>query len=133
MTQSPGSVVTGVKHPSLETQTIQHSLKILQVLKWFHPYVAQKMPFLCHNIHYCFCFFNNTQLLYSSQGKSKTLSSVSGQTKFLETVSERNSTHNYCSCLGTLRQRRRQHPTPVLLPGKSHGRRNLVGCSPWGR
>ena len=25
------------------------------------------------------------------------------------------------------------HPTPVLLPGKSHGRRRLVGCSPWGR
>ena len=24
-------------------------------------------------------------------------------------------------------------PTPVLLPGKSHGRRRLVGCSPWGR
>ena len=23
-------------------------------------------------------------------------------------------------------------PTPVLLPGKSHGRRSLVGCSPWG-
>ena len=28
--------------------------------------------------------------------------------------------------------RRRWHPTPVLLPGKSHGWRNLVGCSPWG-
>ena len=26
-----------------------------------------------------------------------------------------------------------EHPTPVLLPGKSHGRRSLVGCSPWGR
>ena len=25
------------------------------------------------------------------------------------------------------------HPTPVLLPGKSHGRRSLVGCSPSGR
>ena len=25
------------------------------------------------------------------------------------------------------------HPTPVLLPGKSHGLRSLVGCSPWGR
>jgi len=25
------------------------------------------------------------------------------------------------------------HPTPVLLPGESHGRRSLVGCSPWGR
>ena len=23
------------------------------------------------------------------------------------------------------------HPTPVLLPGKSHGCRSLVGCSPW--
>ena len=23
-------------------------------------------------------------------------------------------------------------PTPVLLPGKSHGARSLVGCSPWG-
>ena len=28
--------------------------------------------------------------------------------------------------------RRQWHPTPVLLPGKSHGWRNLVGCSPWG-
>ena len=25
------------------------------------------------------------------------------------------------------------HPKPVLLPGKSHGQRSLVGCSPWGR
>ena len=24
------------------------------------------------------------------------------------------------------------HATPVLLPGKSHGQRTLVGCSPWG-
>ena len=24
------------------------------------------------------------------------------------------------------------HPAPVLLPGKSHGWRSLVGCSPWG-
>ena len=26
----------------------------------------------------------------------------------------------------------RRQPTPVLLPGKSHGWRSLVGCSPWG-
>ena len=32
-----------------------------------------------------------------------------------------------------LQQRRQWHPTPVLLPGKSHGRRSLEGCSPWGR
>ena len=29
--------------------------------------------------------------------------------------------------------RRQWHPTPVLLPGKSHEWRSLVGCSPWGR
>ena len=29
-------------------------------------------------------------------------------------------------------QRRQWHPTPVLLPGKSCGRRSLVGCGPWG-
>ena len=27
--------------------------------------------------------------------------------------------------------RRQWHPTPVLLPGKSHGWRRLVGYSPW--
>ena len=36
-------------------------------------------------------------------------------------------------CLSRLLGWRRQwHPTPVLLPGKSHGRGSLVGCSPWG-
>ena len=29
--------------------------------------------------------------------------------------------------------RRQWHPTPVLLSGKFHGRRSLLGCSPWGR
>ena len=29
-------------------------------------------------------------------------------------------------------RRRKWQPTPVLLPGKSHGRRSLVGYSPWG-
>ena len=29
--------------------------------------------------------------------------------------------------------RRQWHPTPVLLPGKSHGWRSLVGSSPWSR
>ena len=29
--------------------------------------------------------------------------------------------------------RRKWQPTPVFLPGESHGRRSLVCCSPWGR
>ena len=39
---------------------------------------------------------------------------------------------NYSSLDWNWRRRQRQ-PTPVLLPGKSHGRRSLEGCSPWGR
>ena len=35
--------------------------------------------------------------------------------------------------LSRLTRRRQWHPTPVLLPGKSHGWRSLEGCSPWGR
>ena len=36
--------------------------------------------------------------------------------------------------IGCVSPRRRQwRPPPVLLPGKSHGQRSLVGCSPWGR
>ena len=31
-----------------------------------------------------------------------------------------------------INQTKQWHPTPVLLPGKPHGRRSLVGCSPWG-
>ena len=43
-------------------------------------------------------------------------------------------THASHFLLGSNVPRRRQwQPTPVLLPGKSHGRRSLVGCSPWGR
>ena len=33
----------------------------------------------------------------------------------------------------TLALGRQWQPTPVLLPGKSHGQMSLVGCSAWGR
>ena len=35
--------------------------------------------------------------------------------------------------VGKISWRRKWQPTPVFLPGKSHGQRNLVGYSPWGR
>ena len=34
--------------------------------------------------------------------------------------------------VGKIPWRRQWHPTPGLLPGKSHGRRRRVGYSPWG-
>ena len=38
---------------------------------------------------------------------------------------------NLCSSRAVPR-RRQWHPTPILLPGKSHGQRSLVGSSPRG-
>ena len=33
--------------------------------------------------------------------------------------------------VGTISWSRKWQPTPVLLPGKSHGQRSLAGCNPW--
>ena len=41
--------------------------------------------------------------------------------------------HNNLAPNNMFWRRRQWHPTPVLLPGKSHGQRSLVGASPWGR
>ena len=34
--------------------------------------------------------------------------------------------------VGKIPWRRKWQPTPVFLPGESHGQRSLVGYSPWG-
>ena len=34
--------------------------------------------------------------------------------------------------VGKIPWRRKWQPTPILLPGKNHGQRSLVGYSPWG-
>ena len=51
----------------------------------------------------------------------------------LQRVGQNWMTFTYLVVVRLLSRRRHWHPTPVLLPGKSHGRRGLVGCSPWGR
>ena len=45
----------------------------------------------------------------------------------LQSTGARSWTH-----LKQLNWRRKWQPTPVFLPGESHGWRSLVGCSPWG-
>ena len=47
------------------------------------------------------------------------------------TLNKREGMHSIY-LLGTSKENRRRqgHPTPVLLPGKSHGQRSLIGCSP---
>ena len=41
--------------------------------------------------------------------------------------------HRFDPWVGKISRRRKRQPTPVLLPGESHGRRSLVGYRPWGR
>ena len=54
----------------------------------------------------------------------------------LQSMGSRRVRHDWTTSLSLftfMHWRRQWHPTPVLLPGKSHGWRSLVGCSPWGR
>ena len=47
-------------------------------------------------------------------------------------VSYHNCSSNQLGSVSDRLWRRQWQPTPVLLPGKSHGWRSLVGCSPRG-
>ena len=40
--------------------------------------------------------------------------------------------HRLNPWVGEIPWRRKWQPTPVFLPGESHGQRRLVGYSPWG-
>ena len=70
--------------------------------------------FLSHHLAYCIIYQHHTSKKKIPVFPCKTLSDYKIHVR-------RNS-----------RRRRQWHPTPVLLPGKSHGRGSLVGCSPWG-
>ena len=43
----------------------------------------------------------------------------------------RHKTCGFDPWVGKTFWRRKRHPTPVFLPGESHGQRSLVGYSPW--
>ena len=44
----------------------------------------------------------------------------------------RHKRHKFNLWVRKILWRRAWQPTPVFLPGESHGQRGLVGCSPWG-
>ena len=44
----------------------------------------------------------------------------------------RRQRRRFDSWVGKIPWRRKWHPTPAFLPGKSHGQRSLAGYSPWG-
>ena len=59
----------------------------------------------------------------------KGFSPVARMVKHLPTILEA----GFNPWVGKISWRRKLQPTPVLLPGKSHRRRSLVGPSSWGR
>ena len=72
----------------------------------------------------------NLENLAMATGLEKGQFSLQSQRKAMpmnaQTTTQLHSSH-------MLAWRRQWHPTPVLLPGKFHGQRSLVGCTPWGR
>ena len=90
------------------------------------------------NLHQCSCPENSTD-------RRSWWTTVHGTTKSRTQLSTHTHTHTHSPsiCLQCGRPgfdpwvrkipwRRKWQPTPVLLPGKSHGQRSLVGYSPWG-
>ena len=76
------------------------------------------------SILWCSAFFT-VQLSHPCMTTGKTIA-LTRRTFFGKVVSL------LFNMLSRLVWRRQWHPTPVLLTGKSHGWRSLVGCSPWG-
>ena len=65
---------------------------------------------------FCLCFFTSLGLPWWLSGKR--LPAIQGC--------------GFDFWVGNIPWRRKWQPTPVFLPGKSHGQRSLGGCSPWG-
>ena len=78
---------------------------------------------------YCTQYANKFGKLSSGRRIGKDQFSFQSQRKAMpknvQTATQLHSSH-------MLAWRRQWHPTPVLLPGKSHGWRSLEGCNPWG-
>ena len=78
---------------------------------------------------------NPEKVLYKDTGKNRQALYSPETEKRYFCVMERLLAYVYAEmCPRKSSARRSQwHPTSVLFPGKSHGRRSLVGCSPCGR
>ena len=66
-----------------------------------------------------------------SQGQRSLLGAVYGVTQSRTRLMPLSKSSSLMVEDREIEQRRQWYPTPVLLPGKSHGQRSLVGCSPW--
>ena len=94
------------------------------------------------SVYYIICAKLNTTIhLYSEKAMAPHSSTVAWKIPRMEepgrlqTMGSLRVRHDWATSLSLstfMHWRRKWQPTPVLLPGESHGWRSLVGCSPWG-
>ena len=98
---------------------------------WWHiPFSFQLLVRICHLTP---CIHNSKK----GPGKQSPLKQAGAQLQFCLATEDAGGQQALLSrfdpWVGKIPWRRKWQPTPVLLPGKSHGQRSLVGYSPWGR
>ena len=108
---------------------------------------SQSLLFRTHAYKHVFLepkhfFFNSLAFLQTQQSENKGaqgyFSGCEHLAGFLGGASGQDPTCHCMRCgfnpwVGKVPWRRAQQPTPVPLPGKSHGQKSLAGYSPWGR
>ena len=72
------------------------------------------------------------ELVMDREAWSATVHGVAKSWTWLSNWTELNWTEKGRQRIGKILWRRKWQPSPILLPGKFHGRRSLVGYSPWG-
>ena len=128
-----------VKSPALHLL----SLKILQLchLPPSHPPPVSNFSYLfirCQPLYVSCC----TVLLYFSRYSIARLKKFCLFVCFFNVLGNSSGKEPTCQCrrrkrcefdpwVGKILWRRARHPTPVFLPGESHGQRSLAGYSPW--
>ena len=104
---------------------------------WIYEHSCMHMSFyiqhLLRKLIVSFCSVHWKCVYISRIWKSSLWNVVIKETVLLSPSFSRKVRAKICWHLAPRCQRRQWHPTPVLLPGKSRGRRSLMGCSPWGR
>ena len=98
---------------------------------WWHiPFSFQLLVRICHLTP---CIHNSKK----GPGKQSPLKQAGAQLQLClateDAGGQRALLSRFDPWVGKIPWRRKWQPTPVLLPGKSHGQRSLVGYSPWGR